>query len=150
MIITATKTYDQHWAGIKYHSFKEQVVRDWDKYWRYPIKQEYNPKLCFGHDPEYLEIQHQVARESWNIACEINQSKSDKKDTPDTLFQRALELLKKKDSKNIQEITKTIIQLYVDEERPLNKSTIQGYAITAAVKLGTLSVDQLADQWAAV
>lgn len=142
-------TYDQCVVGNQAKMFKEWTqLRDIDSFWRYPLKQNYNPKVCGGHPREYLELQHQVAKESYAKTVQINQAKLDKKDTNDTLFQRVINKLQKTtDNISRKTIALEFINTYIEEDRPLNRQTITGYTLNACVKLGILTPEALLAEW---
>lgn len=141
-------TWDQEVVGNHAKMFKEWTqLRDEHKFWRYPIKQVLDPTKCNGFSQEYLEQQHQIGKDTYAIGQEVAQSKLDKRDNSDTLFLRVYSKLKKLKISTIRGIADQFIQFYLDEDRPLNKTTIQGYTTLASVKLGLVSKDELLNDW---
>jgi len=140
-------TYDLETTGNKHFYFKSSQEINNDKFFRYPLKQSYQPSLSSGFAPSQLELMHKIAYDSYLITIQINQKKKDNKDPSDTLFERLCEKLK---SENLKELKPTIvrtIQFYCDESRPLNRQTIVGYSQTYLVKEKHLSAEALADSW---
>lgn len=142
--------YDQEVVGNQAKMFKEWTqLRDENKFWRYPIKQTLDPTKCNGFSKEYLEQQHQIGKDTYAIGQEVAQAKLDKRDNLDTLFLRVYNKLKKSQiqPKNPREIADHFVQFYLDEDRPLNKTVIQGYVLLASVKLGIKTKQELLDDW---
>lgn len=140
---------DQDTTGVQCYYFKEYTPLDnLDKFWRYPLKQNLNLNCCGGHPQDYLEQQHAIAKESYAIRVQVNQAKLDKKDNLDTLFQRVFSKIKKTDlPKNAKNIAKIFIETYIEEDRPINRQTIQGYVLNTEVKLGLTTPDQILTEW---
>lgn len=120
-------TYDQNTTGVKAFSFKPKVIRTFDEYWRYPLKFNLDTTLCKGFTNEQLETFHEIAKASINKVIEVNQSKLDKSDNSDTLFQRLKNIW---DKEMIQEKVPLLVRaskFYVEENKPINRNTIIGY-----------------------
>lgn len=145
------KEWDQIWAGIQAHSFKEQAVRCEEKFYRYPIKQNLEFKLCSGFSEEYLTEQHKIGLAQWQTACQINQSKQDTRDTCDTMFQRVFNKLEKDIQQKIPltdfVIFDTFLQEYISQDKTINKQTIMGYITLSKLKLKLISPEQLFQEW---
>lgn len=135
--------YDQQTNGNSAMMFKALVVpRNEDEFWRYPIKQVYNPKYCNGFSSQDLENMHKVAKDSYEKTIQVNQSKLDKKDNSDTLFERLCIHLEKTHTNEKRAILIAATKFYVEEKRPLNKVTIQGYVDTYMLTKGIISYEQ--------
>lgn len=146
------ETYDQSTHGNTALMFKPKVVRDRMEFLRYPLKQGLNLRYCGGYKKEELEAMYQTAADSYLKTVQVNQAKLDKMDKSDTLFLRVLEVLKKDIEKNgnkktPRDIYKEYLNVYVEENRPVNEATIKGYAINAMIQLKMMSIDQLLDKW---
>lgn len=140
--------WDQDFVGNKCYSFKEQHIRDIDKFWRYPIKQSLDLSLCRGFSDEYLKVQHRVGNESWHVSCQVNSQKNDKKDNSDSLFLRFFSKYKKSTNDHSKRaIHNSFIAQYREENRPINRTVIMGYVALASLELGTITSDQLYDEW---
>lgn len=139
---------DQDTTGNQCYYFKQwSLLDDINKFWRYPLKQTFSPALCSGFDQSYLEQQHGIATESYSVRIQVNQAKLDKKDNMDTLFSRAMSKMKKSQPKNAQQICEIFLDIYIEEDRPINKQTIQGYVLNAQVKLGLITKQNILTEW---
>lgn len=138
-----TDAYDQDTTGNKCLSFVvEPDLRCEDKFFRYPLKQLLDMKMCRGFSPEKLLHYHAVAKESYAITCQVHQSKADKADTTDTLFSRLTEFLKKVENQNRTSLRIATSKFYCDESRPLNRQTMTGYVDTYMLQNGLLTHEQ--------
>lgn len=141
-------TYDEDTTGNQAMMFKGILVKNKEEFWRYPLKQNLNPLVCGGFTKQELEIMHEVAKESYMKVVQVNQTKLDNKDKTDTLFQRVFIKLKKNtDIKSSRDIAKVFIQTYIEEDRPVNQQTINGYVINAMIKLDLMNVEELLNTW---
>lgn len=139
--------YDMSTTGNKYFYFKAKPEPDVDRIFRYPLKQALVPSLCSGFTSSQLQILHQGAHDSYLTTIQVNQKKMDNRDTSDTLFLRLCDVLKKEKLKIYKEIVSRAIRFYCEEDRPLNRQVITGYALTYQVKEKIRSTDDLADEW---
>lgn len=140
------EVYDQQVTGNKALMFKPQVVRSHSEFWRYPLKQSLKPDLCGGFGSVELQIMHECAKESYLKTVQINQAKADKSDSSDTLFARVMNKIQKSepnDTISPRIIAKYFLDVYIEEDRPINLSTIKGYVLNASVKLGISSIDDI-------
>lgn len=146
--------------GSKVFSLKPEVHVT-DKFWRYPLKQLRpecnNVKWCFdrchGFTNDELSRMRDIAHEHYKTSVEINVTKSDNKDTQDTLFERLVSSCEKDKSENdtkkgLDFYRKKTLQFYVDEQRPLNFSTMSGYAYLLAYKFEAITEDDLVKRFA--
>ena len=44
------------------------------------------------------------------------------------------------------QIAKHFIELYIEEDRPINLTVIRGYVMNASVKLGIITIDDIVNQ----
>lgn len=139
--------WEQDYVGNSAYSFKAIHIRNLEEFWRYPIKQSLDLSTCRGFAEDKLKVMFEIAYESWQKTCQINQSKIDKRDKDDTLFQRVFSKIKKENLQNLRSIAKKFVEHYLEEDRPINKLTIQGYTINAALKLNLMSVDEYLDTY---
>lgn len=147
-----TETYDQNTTGNNALMFKAKIVRDKMEFMRYPLKQGLNIHYCGGYKTQELELMYETAKDSYLKTVQVNQSKLDKLDKSDTLFSRVLDLIKKDIAQNDtikspRYIYKRFLEVYVEENRPVNEATIRGYSINAMIQLNMLTIDQLLDKW---
>lgn len=145
-----SETYDEDTHGNKAMMFKGVVERDLDKFWRYPLKQSLRAELCGGFTLEQLQHMHQVAKDSYQTVVQVNQQKMDRKDNNDTIFQRVIsKIIKKYPDNNFsqKEVASEFINTYVEEDRPINRSVIEGYVTNAMIKVGKKSVEDVLRDW---
>lgn len=140
------EVYDQETTGNKNMSFVAEHIIDDEKFFRYPLKQNLDIKNQRGFTMEQLEKMHDIAKDSYAITCQVSQKKADNRDNSDTLFLRVFNKLDKA-TDNKTSILKKFLQLYIDEDRPINKTTITGYVLNAQVKLGQKSLDDICFDW---
>lgn len=120
-------TYNQEVTGVKAYSFKPDHPRDKRLFFQYPLKQMLDFKMCYGFTESDLQILHLAAKSSYEIVCQVNNAKMDKKDNLDSLFERLK--MKLEQSQEIKKGKLLVIasKFYVEEQRPLNRATISGY-----------------------
>lgn len=142
------ETYEQETTGNKAMMFKTMIVpRNEEEFWRYPLKQNLS-KLQRGFTPTQLTNMHEIAKASYEKTIQVSQSKLDRQDTSDTLFDRVMSKLNKDISPNTtRKVATAFLALYVEENRPINKTTIDGYILNAQIKLGILTQDALLEKW---
>jgi len=136
------ETFEQHTTGVKAFSFKPDVVRNMDDFYRYPLKQNLDKQLCYGYTEQELSNMHEIAKSSFEKVVQVNQAKLDKSDNSDTLFERLIIYL---DSKNDIKKTPLLIhatKFYVEENKPINKRTIEGYVDTYMLKKQYISYEE--------
>lgn len=138
---------DQESRGIKAFYLHATPTRDDDKFWRYPLKQGKDYKLTSGFPFEKIDHMFQVAHDSWKIGQEVALAKNDKRDSTDTLFERAREKIKKLNPKGKYEITQCFIEFYKDDSKPINKPVIIGYVMLFQLLEGYISSEDLAKSW---
>lgn len=141
------QNYDMETKGNKYWYFKILPEQDVDKFWRYPLKETLTPSLCSGFTKDQLTMMAKIANATLQTAIQINQKKQDNRDESDSLFQRLQTILRKAEVKSLNVAITQIIQMYVDEDRPLNKTVIVGYAYTYLVKEKHMTAGALAESW---
>lgn len=141
--------YDQEVVGNKAMMFKPQIVRSKTELWRYPLKQRLDPGVCNGFTEDELRMMHECAKESYLKTVQINQAKADKADNTDTLFSRVMNKIHKSGDttkKTPAQIAKHFVELYIEEDRPINLTVIRGYVMNACVKLGIHTIDDIVNQ----
>jgi len=141
-----TEEFNEEYLGNKCYSFKPEHVRNPEEFYRYPLKQGLNRQLCRGFTEDQLTHMHEVAKESWFKACQVNQAKLDKRDKDDTLFLRVLALCKKNNDTSKRAIAKTFYSYYIQEDKPINRQVIEGYVLNALVKLNLITLDEVLDK----
>lgn len=126
----------------------EPFVDNKEKFMRYPIKQytkneELKNSVSRGFPDEILEEMRQAAHAVWLTGCEVNLAKQDRRDEKDTLWDRLEAKLAKSETKNYME---QIIQFYMDENRPINNTTIVGYYNLWLLKSNEITVKTYSDK----
>ena len=136
-------TYDQCVVGVKCISLKpEAMLRSLDDFYNYPLKQSLNKKLCYGFDDNRLEHMHGVAKSSYLKVQQVRQSKTDKLDNSDTLFERLkIELDKTQDTTKLSLLI-SATKFYVAENKPVNRHTIEGYVLTYMLQKEYITYEQ--------
>lgn len=142
-----SESADQVTRGVKAFYLHAEPIRDDDKFFRYPLKQNLVTSLCSGYTAEQLQLMHEVANDSWKIGCEVSLSKADKRDSQDTLFDRARAVISKNKPKGRFMILKEFIIFYQAENKPINKTVILGYVLLYQLAEGLITVDQLCEEW---
>lgn len=139
--------YGQQTCGNKAFRFKPAVVRNFDEFYRYPLKQNLDYKLCYGLTKDRLLHLHEVGKDSYSKTVEINQAKMDKMDSSDTMFQRLCIVLDK--TLVTQKIPLIIeaLKFYVKERKPINRQTISGYIDTYMLMKGYISYEDYANKY---
>jgi len=138
------ETYSQQTVGVKFFSLKPDVARHLEDFMRYPLKQGLDRRLCYGYSDAELEIMHGAAQSSYIKCQEINQSKLDKSDNSDTLFERLKIYLDKSEKMETEKVPLLIAatKFYVEENKPINRHTIQGYVDTYRLQKGFITYEQ--------
>lgn len=137
-------TYDQCVKGVKYIVLKPDIAKCVDEFYRYPLKQSLDKKLCYGYTDQQLEVMHQVAKSSYMKCQEVNQAKMDKSDTADTMFERLCIYLKKTLLTTKTPLLIEATKFYVEENKPINRHTILGYVDNYMLRENLISYE---DYW---
>ena len=139
--------YDETLVGNGLYSFKLCAFPESeDKFFRYPLKQQTftlkGKHYCRGFTDEEIKTMSAVAHGSWVTSAECNNSKKDKRENTDTLYDRLLKnVTKKLDGKPLDSSHfYLIVQFYKDEKRPINDSTMVGYYHLIRLELGSTTV----------
>jgi len=136
-------TYDQQVVGVKCISLKpEAMLRSLDDFYNYPLKQSLNKKLCYGFEDDRLEHMHDVAKASYLKVQQVRQAKMDKTDNSDTLFERLKSNLDKTNFVNKLPLLIAATQFYVEEDKPINRHTIEGYVSTYMLQKGYMTYEE--------
>lgn len=137
--------------GIKVFSLKPEVYVVDDRIMRYPLKQltedapnkDWMYERCHGYTRDELDEMRRIAHDEWKRSVEINLHKLDKTDMTDTLFSKLSGIVAKDLATNdtlkgttpsLQYFQKQVLAFYVSEEKPLNFTTMSGYAYNLAYK----------------
>jgi len=138
-------------VGIKSFSFKQETYVVEEKFYRYPLKQgcvvRYrDTALHIGFSDEKLKSMSAMANDCWKIGCEVNNSKADKKEDADSLYQRILAKFIKAALINPEDwkICEFLITFYQNEKRAINLTTIKGYVNNLKLDTGQITAEQMA------
>ncbi len=131
------KEFNQDTKGNKNFMFKAKVVRSYEEFYQYPLKQNLYKYLCDGFPDKTIETMHEVAKACYMKVMECNQAKLNRKDDSDTLFERAFK--KCEGCKTQYEIAEVFLNFYMEENRPINNQVIKGYVVLSSLKLGLIS-----------
>lgn len=126
--------WKQEVVGVKYFSLKPEVMRNFQEFFRYPLKQNLDMKMCRGFTEQELQHMHDVARDSYTKVVQINQAKTDKMDSADTMFERLIILLDKTNLVTRNPLIIETLKFYVKENKPINRQVIGGYVDTYMLK----------------
>lgn len=138
-------------SGIKTICLKPEAFYTEQKFFQYPFKQytsDFTNRTrtavySKGYSLDQLNVYRAASHSSWLISLEVNSNK-DNKDNQDTLFLRATQKVKELPvQKSLRLIQKTLIQLYREENRPINLTTIQGYSYTLGLQFNVIDEDYL-------
>lgn len=138
-------------VGIKMFSFKQETYVVEEKFYRYTLKQGLlisyrDARLHIGFDDDKLKTMSAMANDCWKIGCEVNNSKADKKEDADGLYQRVLAKYVKSGAKNQEdvEILEFLILFYQSEQRAINLTTLKGYMNNLKLDTGLITAKQMA------
>lgn len=121
-------TYEENTTGVKAFCLKpEAMLRSKDDFYQYPLKQNLNKHLCYGYTDDELKHLHGVANSTYLKVQQVRQTKMDKSDNSDTLFQRLKIYLDKQQAREKLQLLILATKFYVEEDKPINKVTIKGY-----------------------
>ncbi len=148
-IVKNLKRYyeDQYSETLKgngmYYLKLESYIDNENKFYGYPIKQQEdlaNVK-SIGYSDEKLEEMRVGANAVYKTGCEVQQARDDKREDKETLWDRLEEFLKKNET---CEPMAKIIEFYMQENRPINNTTIIGYYNLYRLKSKKISIEDYA------
>jgi hypothetical protein len=127
--------------------FKSCVIRDETDFYGYPLKQNLSLSLCGGFTEAVLNTLHLGAKSQYIKVCEHVQNKMDKTDKKDTLYKTVIHRLERTSTKTKRSIAQEFLNYYVENELPVNPTTIKGYVLTASLHFKLTTPDELLDDW---
>lgn len=148
------KTF-KRWCDEFYHSttgnlnfmFKSCVIRDETDFYGYPLKQNLSLSLCGGFSEAVLNTLHLGAKSQYIKVCEHVQNKMDKSDKKDTLYKTIIARIDLLVTKTKRTIANEFLKYYIENEYPINPTTIKGYVLTASLHYKLTTPDQLLNEW---
>lgn len=122
---------------------------DEDKFWRYPFKQintkmDLNRYAIYSMSEEEADKHREVAYSTWKLGQEINHAKIANKE-PTTFIERAFHYVQVSGADKYSSIYKSLIQFYVEQDKPLDANRIKGYTYNYMLKENILTIDEYYD-----
>lgn len=128
--------------------FKAVVIRDETDFFGYPLKQNLSLSLCGGFGEEKLNALHEGAKSQYIKVCEAEQAKLDRTDKKETLFKTVLfQIENTQCTKTKKFIAQNFLQFYIENEYPINSTTIRGYVTQACLYFKLITPDELLGEW---
>lgn len=142
--------WGQETSGVKVFSLKpEPILRNREDFYRYPLKENLDKSLCFGFQAKSLENMHKIASECKSKSQEVWRKRLDHTDQNNSIFEKLKDKFEKVGVKyngdmsvNKLPFLTEATQLYIDEERPVNKQTIMGYVDNYILSKGYMTIEQ--------
>lgn len=144
------KTLGHDTRGNINFMFKAVVIRDDTDFFGYPLKMNLNTKLCGGFSIETLNALHLGGKSQYIKVCEFHQKKMDRTDKKDTLYHTIISRISKLDktvTKTKRVVANEFLQYYIENDLPINPTTIKGYVLTASLHFKLTTPDALLDEW---
>jgi hypothetical protein len=137
--------WGQETTGVKVFSLKpEAIIRSKDDFYRYPLKEKLDKSLCFGFQSHTLENMHHIAAECKSKSQEVWAKRLDHTDQNNSIFQKLCDRfnkLEKSVQSKFQYLT-VATELYIEEERPINKGVIMGYVDNYMLAKGIITMEE--------
>jgi hypothetical protein len=128
--------YDEVLAGNDMYCVKQEPYPDNEvKFYGYAMKQ--GSYLTFGIDDDKVKEYAAASSAVYKTTCQINQKKVEAKDQADTLYDRLAIYLGKNGSS-----LKNVVQFYLDNNKPINPTTMQGYYWLYQLKSKEITIDE--------
>ena len=148
-IVKNLKRYydDQYGETLKgngmYYLKLESYIDNEKKFYGYPLKQQENLDnvKSIGYTDEQLEELRVGANAVYKTGCEVQQARDDKREEKETLWDRLEEFLNKNSA---SEPMAKIIEFYMEENRPINNTTIIGYYNLYRLKSNKITIEDYA------
>jgi len=135
--------YDQNHHGVKCISLKpEAMLRSKQDFYSYPMKQSFNYKLVYGYTEEEARLLHEIGKSSYLKVQQVNQQKLDKMDNSDTMFERLKTHLGHTTKTSKLDLLIEATKFYVKENKPINRTTVQGYVDTYMLQAELITYEQ--------
>lgn len=121
----------------------ESYIDNEQKFYGYPLKQQEDiSKVKYlGYTQEQIEEMRVGANAVYKTGCEVQQSRNDRREEKETLWDRLEEFLNKTPD---SEPMAKIIEFYMTENRPINNTTIIGYYNLYRLKSGKITIEDYA------
>ena len=136
--------WGQDTTGVKVFSLKpEAIIRNRDDFYRYPLKENLDKNICFGFQRHILENMHHIALECKSKSQEVWAKRLDHTDQNNSIFQKLCDKFDKLPM-SVQKFPylTAATELYIEEERPVNKGTIMGYVDNYMLAKGYMTMQE--------
>ena len=157
--------YNYPSKGVQVISLKPEVFVNEAKFFNYPLKQYSSDlniehpvvKLSQGFTISQLNAMRSTAYDTYCVSVQIMSKKTGQNTELDSVFSRAVSRclntpmdnkssqMETKKVSTLREVQRILIQLYKEEEKPINTTTIKGYSLTIALKLDIINEDYILD-----
>ena len=128
--------YDEILAGNEMYCVKQEPYPDNEtKFYGYAMKQ--GSYFTHGIHEDIIKEYAVAAAAVYKTTCQINQKKVEAKDQADTLYDRLAIYL----DKNGSSLNK-VVQFYIENNKPINPTTMQGYYWLYQLKTKEISIDE--------
>lgn len=132
--------YDETLAGNEMYSVKIEPYPDNEiKFYGYSMKQ--GCYFTHGISPEQVKEYALASEAVYKTTCQVNQKKSESKEEADSLYDRLERYLENKGS-NLQ----NVVQFYIEKNKPLNPTTMQGYYWLYQLKHEEITIDEFVEK----
>lgn len=140
--------YEDQWGEVlkgngMYYLKLESYIDNEKKFYGYPLKQQedLDNVKSIGYTDEQLEELRVGANAVYKTGCEVQQARDDKREEKETLWDRLEEFLNKNSA---SEPMAKIIEFYMQENRPINNTTIIGYYNLYRLKSNKITIEDYA------
>lgn len=130
-------------GNSQYYLKLESYIDNENKFYGYPLKQQESANYVKYQGYTLAEIENLRfgANAVYKTGCEVQQARDDKRDDKETLWDRLEKYLN--DNPHCEVMGK-IIEFYMNENKPINNTTIIGYYNLYRLKSNKISIEQYA------
>lgn len=138
------KEYNDLRVRAALYSLKEETdVKDYDLFFRYPLKQGnemFQKKNIYPVNFDYA-VQRVLAMDQWQRECEYKKAKQNTDLNKESTYSKLKTYLDSFEILEILMIKRYIFRYYLKEQLAMNANTMSGYANTYAAQVGLLTED---------
>lgn len=128
--------YDETLAGNEMYCVKQEPYPDNEiKFYGYAMKQ--GSYWTYGIEEDTIKEYAVASAAVYKTTCQVNQKKVEAKDQADTLYDRLAIYLGKNGSS-----LKNVVQFYLENNKPINPTTMQGYYWLYQLKSKEITIDE--------
>lgn len=136
--------------GKGYYSIVAHPDIDFDRFFRYPMKQLESEYICEGVpfpdkvSPFDVEVQRLIAKDEWHRDLEFHNAQRHKAEQRQTTLERLVDSIatRKLSFKTQRQVFDTVIQFYRDEGLVMERMKIRGMVDTLSVRYGLITPDE--------